>query len=250
MSQNDSDTDRSDPAEESAEAPPDESAAQDTTTREMNELLGELRAEVTRLKAEQAKKQAESWVQRRPFLAVALSTVMGAAVGYGAAVATRSQPPSLSEQARRRLRGLADEARRVATDVGKDLSDRAARSSTDVRKRARETGQRLAKKAQERGKGIRKQAGDLARQASERARHVGAEAGETVRRATADASEEAREFGEGLAKEAEEAIEEQAESVEETLSGDEGPSTFRQSLYTIAGLTVGGYLAAKLRRWW
>jgi len=241
MSQDNSTTDPS-PSEH---APP--SSNDEQTVQELNEVIGELRAEVTRLKAQQAKKQAKSWVQRRPFLAVALSSLLGAAAGYGAAVATRRRPPSLSEQARRRLRRLADEARRVAAGVGRDLSERAARSGEDVRKQAQETGQRLAKQARERGEGLRRQAEDLARRASKRAERVGTEAGETLRRATKEASEEARELGERLGEDAEEAIEEQAESVQEALPADGSPSTFRRTLYTIGGLALGGYLASKLR---
>ena len=248
MSPNNSDIDRTDASEASSDAPSDESTV-DKTAQEMNDLLDELRAEVTRLKAQQARKQAESWVQRHPFLALTISSLAGAAAGYGAARATRPQPPSLSAQARGRLRRLADEARRVATGVGKDLSERAARSGEDVRKRAEETGQRLAERAQEQGDGIREQAEDLARRASEQARRVGTEAGETVRRATAEASDEAREIGEQLAEEAGETIEEQAASVQETLPAEDESSALRQSIYTVAGLAVGGYLAAKVRRW-
>ena len=248
MSQPDSEIDRTDASEASSDAPSNEPTG-DKTAQEMNDLLEELRAEVTRLRAQQAKRQAESWVQRHPLLALTISSLAGAAAGYGAARATRPQPPSLSEQARGRLRRLADEAQRVATGVGKDLSERAARSGEDVRKRAEETGQRLADQAQKQGEGLRRQAEDLARRASDQARRMGSEAGETVRRATVEASDEAREIGEQLAEEAGETIEEQAESVQKTLTGEDESSALRQSIFTVAGLAAGGYLAAKARRW-
>ncbi|WP_263835354.1 hypothetical protein [Salinibacter sp.] len=253
MSPDNSDIDRTDASETSSAAPSDESTADestaDKTTQEMNDLLEELRAEVTRLRAQQAKKQAESWVQRHPFLALTISSLAGAAAGYGAARATRPQPPSLSERARGRLRRLADEAQRVATGVGKDLSERAARSGEGVRNRAEETGRRLADQAQKQGAGLRKQAEDLARRASEQARRAGTETGETVRQATAEASDEARELGARLADEAEDTIEEQVESAQETLAGEDESSALRQSIFTVAGLAAGGYLAAKVRRW-
>ncbi|WP_263789767.1 hypothetical protein [Salinibacter sp.] len=248
MSPDNSDIDRTDASETSSAAPSDESTA-DKTAQEMNDLLEELRAEVTRLRAQQAKKQAESWVQRHPFLALTISSLAGAAAGYGAARATRPQPPSLSERARGRLRRLADEAQRVATGVGKDLSERAARSGEGVRNRAEETGRRLADQAQKQGAGLRKQAEDLARRASEQARRAGTETGETVRQATAEASDEARELGARLADEAEDTIEEQVESAQETLAGEDESSALRQSIFTVAGLAAGGYLAAKVRRW-
>lgn len=221
----------------------------DESTEDLHKTLGELRAEVTRLKAQQAKQQAKSWIERHPMLAVTLSSLLGAAAGYGAAVATRSSPPTLSEQARGRLRDLADEARRVASDVGRDLSTRAARSSQEARKHAQETGERLAKQAQESGEGVRRETQELLRRASKRAQRMGAEAGEQIRHATEEASEEARELGESLAEEAEETVEEQAESVRETLSAKEESSGLRRSLFAVAGLAAGGYLAAKVSRW-
>lgn len=229
---------------------PDASSEEDVspkteTTQEMHEVLGELRAEVTRLKAQRAKKRAKSWVQRRPFLAVTLASLVGAAAGYGAAAASRRGPPTLSEQARRRLRRLADEARHVATDVGKGLSDRAARSGQEIRERAQKAGERWAKQARQQGEGAQ----EWARRTSERAQRLGSEAGQNLRRKTEEASEEARELGKTLAEEAEGVVEEQAESVREAVSATEGSSRLRRSLLTITGLAAGGYLASKVRRW-
>ncbi|PSR05407.1 MAG: hypothetical protein BRD54_00115 [Bacteroidetes bacterium SW_8_64_56] len=216
---------------------------------ELQELLGELRAEVTRLKARQAKLQAKNWVQRHPAQAVVLSGLLGGAAGYGIAVATRTRPPTLSEQAQRRLRGLAEEARQAASDVGRDLSDRAARSGQQARQRAQKTGRHLAEQAEEQGEEVRKGARELLRRAAERAQRVGTEAGDTLRQATEETSKEVRELGETLAQEAEEVVEEQAESVTETLSAEDESSGLRHSILTAAGLAAGGYLAAKLSGW-
>ena len=78
MSQPDSEIDRTDASEASSDAPSDEPTA-DKTAQEMNGHLDELRAEVTRLRAQRAKKQAESWVQRHPFLRLTVASLAGAA---------------------------------------------------------------------------------------------------------------------------------------------------------------------------
>lgn len=249
MSPEESENGTPSPDVETDESPDEESF------QKMQELLGELRAEITRLKANRAKERAQNWIQRHPMLAVTLSSALGAAAGYGAAVATRPAPPTLSEQARRRLRRLADEARRVAGDVGRELTQRAAQSGEKARERARETGRRLAQEARAVGESAQREAQGLARRASERAQRAGTDAGETLRRAAREAtrrvregresaSEEAREF----ADEASEAVETQAEAVKEAVSTAD-TSRLKRSLWTIAGLTAGGLLAAKLRRW-
>lgn len=208
-------------AEEPTTDPPSsdnsQGAPSDKSADELHQELEELRAELTRLKAQQARSQtqSQSWIERRPHLAMVLSTVLGAAAGYGAAVATRSRPPTLSEQAQARFQGLAEGAQ--------------------------ETGQDVQEEAQE-----------LARLAIERAQQAGSEAGETLRQATEEASAEAQALGETLAEEAEstiEGIEGQAESVQDTLTAEEESSGLRQSIYAAVGLAAGGYLAAKVSQW-
>ncbi|PSQ90976.1 MAG: 50S ribosomal protein L29, partial [Bacteroidetes bacterium QH_2_63_10] len=93
--------DESTPQSSSASSPTDQNETpNERSPEELREKIEELRAELTRLKAQQARSQAQSWIERRPLLAVVLSTVLGAAAGYGAAVARRPRPPTLSEQAR------------------------------------------------------------------------------------------------------------------------------------------------------
>ena len=222
-----------------------------TAQQDLHELVGELRAEVTRLKAKQAKARAQNWVQRHPLLALTLSVGVGAAAGYGAATAFRPRPPrSLSEHARQRLRDLTGDARKVASRLRRQLQDRAAESGQHLRSRAEETGRRLAEEA-------RQGAQEAAGRASEQARKLGEEASGRVREATDEAKkrmqerrkaagEEAREIGEALSKRATEAV--------KRASGSEDPETqdarpFRRSLLALAGLAAGGYLATKVRQW-
>lgn len=209
---------------------------------DLHELLSELRAEVTRLKAQQAKQRAQSWIQRYPILALALSAGLGTAAGYGAALAQRPAPPTLSEQARRRLRRLVDDASRVASDVGRELSDRAARSGAEVRERAQETGRRLATRASEQAR----QAGS---EASARLRRAADEATRRVQEGQKAATRGAQEIGESIAKEAEQVAQEQAESVREAVSETTKDRSVTGTLLTVAGLAAGSILAAKMRRW-
>lgn len=237
----------SDSAQTDAEAHFEEEASElgedweGESLEKMNKMLGELRAEVTRLKAHRAKEQAQNWIERHPMLSVALASTVGAAVGYGAATYAR-RPPTLSEQARHRLRQLVNDAWQVAGTVGRDLSKRAAKSGQDVRERAQKTGGRLAQEARKAGETAQEEAGAFAQR-------LGAEAGETIRQATKEASRRIRERGEGAGEKASEAIREQAESVQEAVPDVEDPSRLKQSLWTMAGLAAGGYLAAKVRRW-
>lgn len=230
-----------------------EEGSLDPAQEQIHELLGELRAEVTRLKAHRAKARAENWIQRHPMLAVALAAGIGGAAGYGVGLATRPQPPSLSEQARRRLRGLAGEARRVAGDVGRDLTTRAARSGEQVRERAQKTGRRLADEAQAAGE-------KATREAQGWASRVGQETGEALRQAAAEAvrraregketaADEALELSETLVEQVGDAAGEQAEAVQEAISEADSSPGLRRTLFAIAGLAAGSYLAAVIRRW-
>jgi gas vesicle protein len=225
----------------------------------MHELLGELRAEVTRLKAEQAKERAQNWIQRYPLLAVTLSVGVGAAAGYGTSMALHPRPPrSLSEHARQRLRELTGDARKVATRFRQQLGERAAQSGEQLRKRAEETGRRLAEEAQHAGESARREAKEAAGRASVQARKFGEETSERLREATDEAKqrvqerqkeavEEALELGETLGEQASEALDEYTDSMAET-SKNEGRS-FTRGLLAVAGIAAGGYLASKARHW-
>jgi ElaB/YqjD/DUF883 family membrane-anchored ribosome-binding protein len=221
--------------------------------RDMHELLGELRAEVTRLKAEQAKEQAQNWIQRHPLLTVVLSMGVGAAAGYGASRAVRSRPPqSLSEHARQRLRQLSGDARKVASRLRERLGERATRSGEQLKQRAEQTGRRLAQEAQRAGESARREATERARQfgeeASERFREAKDEAAKRVQEGQEDALEGAQELGEVLGEQASEALDEYTESAADSTS-DEDSRSYTRSLLTLAGIAAGGYLATKVRRW-
>jgi hypothetical protein len=202
----------------------------------LQDELEELRAEVTRLRARQAEQQDRSWLQRHPLWALSLTAVVGGAAGYGLAVATRQPPPPLSEQARRRLRAIADEARRAAQDVGEELSDRAARSGEQVRAQARKQGAT-----------VREEAGTLLREAAARAREAGTDAGESLRTATQEATDEAQAAGEALAEDAGAALDDASDAAQEALTSANRSPALRQSVYAAAGLAAGLALLARLR---
>ena len=226
------------------------------TQDDLHELVGELRAEVTRLKAQKAKARTKTWIQRHPLLALALSAGVGGAAGYGAAMAVRPRlPRSLSGHARQRLRELTGDARAVADRLRKQLSDRAARSGAELRSRAEERGRQLAEEAQQAGDSARREAQEAVGRASEQARKLGEEASERVREATGEAtkrlrerrqaaSDQARELGEALGKRASEAVtgSDGAEASDEDrrISG---------TLLALAGIAAGGYVASKVRNW-
>jgi len=242
--------------EDNTEPSANESSSEAKT--DMHELLGELRAEVTRLKAENAKAEAQNWIQRHPLLAVALSMGVGAAAGYGASSAFRPRAPrTLSEHARERLRRLSDDARELAVRMGQRLGEQAAASGAEVRKRAERAGQRLAREAREAGMSASREAQDLARSASEQARRAGEEASQSLREATDEAArrfeerrtkagEDARELGKALGEKASERVKKYAADGSSDASESSG-RPFTRSLLALAGLAAGGYLAAKVR---
>lgn len=224
-----------------------ETEASDSDSRDLTEVVDELRAEITRLKAQQAKARTRNWIQRHPLLMVALSIGVGSAAGYGAAMATRPRPPrTLSEQARRRLRRLTDDAREVASRLRREVGDRAAASGARLRSRAEDTGRRLASEALEAGELARKGAQAFAKDAGERLRDVSDDVAQQLRERGGEAAREAQEFGE----EASEAAEDYAQQLADTVSESpaEGRSTGR-TLLALAGIAAGGYLATKLRHW-
>lgn len=204
---------------------------EEKSAEDVQDLLGQLQAEVMRLRAHHAKEQAQSWIQRRPLLAVTLASVTGAALGYGAAAAQRTSPPTLSEHAQNRLRELADEVRQATSEVGRELTDRAAKSGRDWSQRAQKTGRRLVKEARD---VAQREAEDLANRASERI----CEGGQA-------ASKGAREFGANVANRAKKKAGEGVEFAREATSKPTSQSRLKQSLWSIAGLTIAGYLVSK-----
>lgn len=239
--------------ESSEENAPEQEERESGVQQDLHELVGELRAEITRLKAQQAKARAKNWIQRHPLLTMALSIGVGGAAGYGIATAVRPRrPQTLSEHARRRLERLSENARRVASQLRDQVGDRAARSGAQLRERARETSQRLAEEAQEAGQSAQREAQDFARSASERIREATDEASRRIRERRQAASEDARELGEALGERASEVVGEYSDAVSDKLStstDDEEGRTFTRSLLTLAGIAAGGYLASKVRNW-
>lgn len=243
---------------QASQSPEDVSAEEEgspssTDQNDLHELVRELRAEVTRLKAQQAKARAKNWIQRHPLLTMVLSVGIGGAAGYGAAAAFHPHPPrTLSGHARQRLQGLTKDARELASRLRGQLEDRAARSSAQLRERAQETGHRLAEEAQEAGETAQREAQSFARTASERLRDATDEASRRFREGTEKAGRDARDVREALEDRASDVVDEYGGAVSDSVSeGTEagGGRTFIQSLLTLAGIAAGGYLASRVRRW-
>lgn len=235
----------------------DDDTAAEQPQEDLSELLEELRAEITHLKAEEARARAQSWIQRHPLFAAAVSMGIGAAAGYGVSEAFRSRPPrTLPERARWRLSRLGGDAQEFASRLGDRLKQRAARSGTQLRKRVEETGRRLSKETQQVGEQARRGAQEMAGQASDQAQSLGENASERLSEATEkaarhvqkrreEAADEARELGEKLGETA-------STAVEDVTGGDspeEDGRSVARSLFTLAGLAAGGYLASKVRQW-
>lgn len=229
--------------------------------RDMHELVGELRAEVTRLRAQEAKERAQTWIQRHPLLATALSVAVGTATGYtlGRVLQPRGQG-SLSDHLRERLGELTGDAKHAASRWGRHLGERVARSGAAVQNRAERAGRRFATEAQERGRAAQRDAQELARAATGRARQAGAEASERVQKASDEArthlrrqgekaSEEVRELGEALGEKASDTLEQYGGSDESDTDPGTGGGIFFRALFTLAGIGAGGYLASLVRRW-
>ncbi len=220
---------------------------------DLNDLVQELRAELTRLKAQQAKVRAQNWVQRHPFLTVLLSAGVGAAAGYGASVAARPRAPrTLSEHARDRLRRLTDDARQAASELREEIGTRAARSGAQLRERAERTGRQVASQAQEAGRSAQREAGDVAKTASDRLREVTDEAAKRLRNRGSEAAEEAKEFSEQLGEQATEAVGDYTEAVSDSVSEATTSKNGRSltgTVLALAGMAAGSYLASRVRQW-
>lgn len=207
------------------------------TRAELQERLDELRAEVTRLRAQQVRNSSGkgNWFQRHPALSVSLAAGLGAAAGYGLSRLRARPPRSLSEQAKQRLEQFTEDASKIAKRLQSDWGDRAAKSGKELRKRAADVGQQLAKGAQT---------------ASERARTSGEKASTSLQEATNSAAQRVRDASTSAATEAEAAVGEQVEALTEaagTETDEQNRSVF-QMLLTVGGLAAGGYLATKLRQ--
>ncbi len=205
---------------------------------ELRERLDELRAEVTRLRAQQIRNESGggSWFQRHPVLSASLAAGAGVALGVGISRLRARPPRTLSERAKQRLEQFAEDASKIAKRLQGDWGDRAAKSGKELRKRAADIGQQLATEAQS---------------ASERARKTSGAASASVREATKSAAQRVRDAGSSATSEAEAVVEEQVEALTEAAGADaeeEGRSV-AQVLLTVGGLAAGGYLATKLRQW-
>jgi len=244
-------------ADTASDTDENETDASGEARKEIHELLGELRAEVTRLKAEEARARAQNWIQRHPLFTVVISVGVGAAAGYGASQAFRPRRPQpLSKRVRKRLRGIGGDAQELAARLRDRLKERAAQSGTNLRNRAEETRRRLSEEAQKAGEQARQEAKEVADQASKQARSFSQDASERFREATGEAkrrlSERRSEAVEG-ARELGEKIGETASETIQNRTGGESKSDrgrpFARSLMALAGLAAGGYLASKVRRW-
>lgn len=217
---------------------------------ELEHRLEELNAEVTRLRARQARSESKkSWVQRHPVASVVGGLALGAAAGYGAARLFRSRPPeTLSGQARQRLQNLTADASKAAKRLQKDWGDRAATRGRDLRERAAAVGKDLMTDAQTAGETLRKEATS----ATERAQRAGEEAGTALRDTAEKTVQRVREAGESAASEAEDVVDTQLEALSDTAGttvDDEEDASTTALWLTVGGIVAGGYLATKLRQW-
>lgn len=212
--------------------------ASQPSRKELQERLDELRAEVTRLRAQQVRRSSQSnWFRRHPVLSVALIAGLGAAAGYGTAKLVRPRPPrSLSSQAKERLDRLAQEASQIATRLQNDWGEEAAKRGGELRRRAAKLGRQLANEAQS---------------ASKRAQSAGAGASSSLRKATASAAQRVRDASTSVAEEAETAVEESGAVLADAAdaAADKNGRSVTQTLLTLGGVVAGGYLASKVRQW-
>jgi hypothetical protein len=227
--------------------PTGESAA--PTREELNELVTDLRAEVTRLKVERAKAETQTWMQRNPGLAALLSVGLGVAAGYGLARWTAPKPPErLSDRTRKALQDLAGRAQKAAADVSVDLEDRAARAGEG----AREIGRRLLEDAERAGAAAGERARDWSREAARRAQELSTETSERAQRAQEEGSKRAREIGEQIAgdvEQAEEELERRARETADTVRSSlpSANSSLTSSVVSVLALAAGSFVAKKLK---
>jgi len=221
----------------------------DRVRTEMDDLLTDLRAEVTRLKVERAKAETQTWMQRNPGLAALLSVGLGAAVGFGVARwRAPKSPQRLSDRTRKALHDFADRAQKAAADVSVDLEDRAARAGEG----AREIGRRILEDAERAGARAGERARDWGRQAAERARELQKETSERAQQAQQEGAARARDLGKQFAEDIEKAEEEVELRARETAdrvrsSMPNSSRSLGQSVVSVLALAAGSYLAKKLK---
>ena len=224
-------------SEERENAPGPAPSDTEPSRAELRERLDELRAEVTRLRAQQVRSQSGTgnWFQRHPVLSVSLVAGLGVAAGYGVSRLRARPPRTLSERAKQRLEQFTEDASKIAKRLQSDWGDRAALSGKELRKRAADVGQQLAKGA---------------KTASERARTSGENASASLQDATKNAAQRVRDASTSATSEAEAAVEEQVEALTEAAGAepDDQDRSVAQMLLTVGGLAAGGYLATKLRQ--
>lgn len=239
----------SNPAAESADGAP----VQPHTQEEMEALIAELRAEVTRLKVEQAKTKAQTWVQRNPAIALLLASGLGAVAGAGIARATRPTPPTLSEHARQELDEILDEARHRASGLGRDVTERASKAREQARSRAQETGKRLAQEAESVTALARERAREFGQLASERAQSWSEELAQRAQELQAASGERARRLRAELVRDvarAEDEVGRRAQAAADVVrtSIDEN-RTVAGTVSGVLALAAGAYLARTVRNW-
>lgn len=239
--------------------PPSEAAGDNPTASvpegrdEMEALIGELRAEVTRLRVQQARERTRSWVQRHPVAAISLSVVLGAVGGYVGARLQTKPPSTLTDRARRQLSQLAQEARDLAADVQGDLGTQLQ----DLGRRVVEESRRLARDA---GSASQTTA-DRLRQFGDRAQGDGAAAADAVLARARDAKEaigrRAREVTDKARSFPETATSTDSGAVTSAVSGaieerldDDGaiPKPWKVKAATVAATTVGAAVGRKILR--
>jgi len=201
---------------------------------DIDQLLDELRAEVSRLKADYAQSESQTWAQRHPYLAVMGATGLGAVAGYSIAVALRPAPrPPLTDRARRRLRRLTEEAHDVAGKL-----------SEDVQRQASDVGTRLAEDAQDIGTAARTEAESLAASASEGAQKAGEDASRALQEATNRLVTRLRKQNGASEAKVQQIVDRIREAV--STSDEDARGGLGSSLLSVAGLAVGGYLLRRL----
>lgn len=130
--------------------------------RDLLDAIGDLRAEVARLRVDEARTRIQQWVRENPTLAVFLATGAGILAGRLVTQAlTPAPPPPLTERARQRARLLASEAQRRASDVGKGVAERAATAGREAQQRTSVAGEQLSRQAREWGTTVAEQARQL-----------------------------------------------------------------------------------------
>ena len=212
---------------------------------DIDQLLDELRAEISRLKADRARAQSKTWVQRHPYLAIMGATGLGAVAGYGVSTALQPAPrPPLTDRARRRLRRLTEDAHNVAGKLREGVQRQAKEAGDQVRERASDVGQRLADDAQNLGAAARAEAEELAASASEGAQKASGDASQALREATNRLVTRLRKQN-GASKATVQNI---INRIRETGSEAEESSggRLRSSLLSVAGVAVVAYLLRRL----